>query len=211
MSSSDGFCSCLVFAPGELGTPCPAPSQPRPAPNYINTNASSGVSTPSQTPTQSTVPLFARPSSSHGQLMSASPSQSAHPGSPARSMSISSATTQESHAIAADQSSDPARIHGSSTPHISSVPSLTAASTTFTPPQTPAYSGAAASQVTSAAPMSGAPTSAAATGVKREADAEHSVGEKKRRVAPTLLSDHSLATPLSRPSAPSGQSEEQEK
>lgn len=191
MSSSDGFCSCLVFVPGELGTIYTPPAQTRHIPGSINTSSVSGGSTPSQTPTGTSAPSFPRPASAHGLPPPASPVHTTHPASPARSMSISSATTQESHVHMTVEAADTMRHLQSSTPHISSVPSLTAA-TAFTPPQTPGF-------VEGAAPIAPATVLAAApiasSGVKREAENIDVTAEKKRRIAPTPVTHGNMAAP----------------
>lgn len=195
ISSSDGFCSCLVFASGELGTQYQTHLPPqRPLPAQISTAASPHGSTPSQTPTQPNVPHIPRPPSAQSQQ---SPYMANHPASPARSMSISSVTTQELFASMGDQSAE-TRAANSQTPQISSVPSITAASPLgpsagglpmFTPPQTPGNS-----MVGAIGPPTGLPASvAAATSApqKREADASSVTAqpqEKKRRIQPTLIS-----------------------
>ncbi|KAF4552993.1 WD domain-containing protein 23 [Elsinoe fawcettii] len=188
ITSSDGFCSCLTFAPGELGTVHHQPAAPRQLPSQIMTAASpgAGVSTPSQTPTQSTAPPLPRPASSQSQPAGQSPFVPAHPASPARSMSISSVTTQELTQSLADQTHE-ARAASSLTPQISSMPSTVAASGAsagglpmFTPPQTPGSSMVTATSV---------PSSMFATaGIKREGEVAASGQEKRRRIAPTLIS-----------------------
>jgi len=190
ITSSDGFCSCLTFSPGELGSSYVAPSQHRNALAALNTTAPSpsGHSTPVQTPTQPSMPQLTRPPSSHGAAPSPSPFPM-HPASPARSLSISSVTTQESHINGPDGASfDMNRRASNATPQISSVPSLTASSVgtsvgglpMFTPPQTP---GAII-----AVPATSVPPPATA-GTKREGDAvEEAPGkDKRRRIQPTLM------------------------
>ena len=188
ITSSDGFCSCLTFNPGELGSTYVAPSQNRHAIAPINTAIPSGHSTPVQTPTQPSMPQLTRPPSSHGVGPSPSPFPM-QPASPARSLSISSVTTQESHLHGLDgANSEMNRMTSSATPQISSVPSITAANTgtsvsgliMFTPPQTPGASVAV--PAASVQPL-------AATGTKREAEAvgETTGKDKKRRIQPTLV------------------------
>jgi len=202
ISSSDGFCSCLTFSPGELGTIWQAPAtQTRHTPSQIATNIPPGVgtSTPSQTPTQANAPSIPRPPSSQGQAAGQSPFVPAHPASPARSMSISSVTTQELHASLSDVNFE-ARAANNQTPQISNIPSLTAANPSapsasglpmFTPPQTP---GSSMVGTTSSlpAPLPRAPS----TGTKREGtdDAVQAPAkEKRRRIQPTLISEHETA------------------
>ena len=192
ISSSDGFCSSLTFAPGELGLIYQPPAQIRPSPGHINTSAASGVSTPLQTPTQSNAPSLPRPSSSHGPGPSNSPFIPAHPASPARSMSISSVATQESHVQIAEQLAESTRNQNNGTPQVSSVPSLTAASPgaaaagglpMYTPPQTPGQSASVTTANTSQA------SNPIVAGLKREAEpVELAAQDKRRRIAPTLVS-----------------------
>lgn len=191
MTSSDGFCSCLTFAPGELGSAWIAPSQHRQALSNINTAIPSNHSTPAQTPTQPNMPQLTRPPSSHGAAPSPSPFP-VQPASPARSLSISSVATQESHAYGLDGAGSDMnrRASNNATPQISSVPSLTAASggpsvsglPMFTPPQTPGTS-----MVPQTAPVQ--PTAVAGAKRENETSDETSGKDKKRRIAPTLLTD----------------------
>lgn len=194
MTSSDGFCSALTFAPGELGTVHhPQPSMARQTPTPISVaRANSAASTPQATPTTTpAVPAMARQPSNQGNngtiapppAPSASPfSQPARPVSPARSMSASSAA---SFAHPPDQNAPP--VMNNPTPSMSSVPSMTAAGSSsagplplFTPPQTPGGPSA-----------NNSVTSGAVAGVKRESVAsetsEDSNREKRRRIAPTLV------------------------
>lgn len=200
VSSSDGFCSCLSFAPGELGSVYHPPPQPKVTPAHINTSASTAPS-PSHTPTQAAIPSLPRPPSSSGVAPSPSPFAMAHPASPARSASVSSVTTQTSHVVP-DQNNDPTRIINNPIPQMSGVPSLTAASPStslagglpmFTPPQTP-------SQVT-IAPVSQS-SSTAGTSLKRDAEpVEAGTKDKKRRIQPTLVSEGEGNTPATTTSA----------
>lgn len=197
ITSSDGFCSCLTFAPGELGSVYYGSVQPRPPPAQINTSITSAVSTPSQTPTQPNMPNLARQPSLQNLNPAMSPFVGIRPASPARSMSTSSIATQASHAQVPEQNLDPNKVVNNPTPQMSSVPSLTAASPSagsagglpmFTPPQTPGYTSAVPSQVASAA--------VAGTGTKREGDAVDASGkEKRRRIQPTLVSQGDGAAP----------------
>src|SRR5690349_14205962 len=111
MTSSDGFCSSITFAPGELGEKYTGPlavhSRHHHTPAAINTAASqtSNHSTPTPTPTTgsmsgsttaATAPMQRQPSAG----FPASPSSfiPARPGSPARSNSVSSIATASSFA-----------------------------------------------------------------------------------------------------------------
>ena len=107
------------------------------------------------------------------------------PGSPARSLSTASVSVTGSMA-APEQSAD--------TPEMSSVPSLMAASggnmhggmPMYTPPQTPGYV-AATPVVPAAVPAAGA---AGTTAAKRENEGdEEGPKDKRRRIAPTLVSE----------------------
>jgi chromatin assembly factor 1 subunit B len=198
MTSSDGFCSALTFAPGELGTiHYPPPNAPRHTPAPISVaRANSATSTPQATPT--TVPalptMMARQSSNQSNSNTIAPppapspspfSHPARPASPARSMSASSTT---SFAHPPDQNPPPAM--NNPTPSMSSMPSMTAAGSNvqsslplFTPPQTPGGSNVYTGSMGNA--------SSVVAGVKRESVAsdtsEDGTEEKRRRIAPTLV------------------------
>jgi chromatin assembly factor 1 subunit B len=212
MTSSDGFCSALTFAPGELGTiHYPPPNAPRHTPAPISVaRANSATSTPQATPT--TVPalpaMMARQSSNQSNSNTIAPppapspspfSYPARPASPARSMSASSTT---SFAHPPDQNPPPAM--NNPTPSMSSMPSMTAAGSNvqsslplFTPPQTPGGSNVYTG------PMGN--TSSVVAGVKRESVAsdasEDGTREKRRRIAPTLV-EVDGASALAPPRAP---------
>lgn len=167
ISSSDGFCSSLTFAPGELGeiykgevgakasasAPTPTSTFASPAsfpsgPQHQSRNSSSSFTAPSP-PATSAVP-------------------SNRPSSPTRSNSTSSVATQSGVV------SNPPLISGN-------VPSITAANSgrvtgvpLTTPPETPKV------------------VPGPSTGVKRdaeEAEKEDTKEPKKRRIAPTLVSN----------------------
>lgn len=221
MTSSDGFCSALTFAPGELGTvhhPPPALARQTPTPISV-ARANSASSTPQPTPTAaSATPAMARQPSNQANNSAPiapppAPSPSpftnpARPASPARSMSASSAATQSSFAHPPDQNATP--VMNNPTPSMSSVPSIAAAGSNttgplplFTPPQTPSASTVANNGSVSSA-------SGVTAGVKRESIApetsEDAGREKRRRIAPTLVSgDGEPATPG--PPSASGPSE----
>ncbi|PNP44774.1 hypothetical protein TGAMA5MH_03583 [Trichoderma gamsii] len=167
ISSSDGFCSSLTFAPGELGEIYKG---------EVGAKASASAATPTST--------FASPASfpggqQHQPRNSASsftapspPTTSSvpsnRPSSPTRSNSTSSVATQSGVV------SNPPLISGS-------VPSITAANSgrvtgvpLTTPPETPKV------------------VPGPSTGVKRDADEaekEDTKEPKKRRIAPTLVSN----------------------
>ncbi|KAF2088803.1 WD40 repeat-like protein [Saccharata proteae CBS 121410] len=164
MTSSDGFCSCLTFAPGELGQTHPGPPKEKQHPANINTSTpaptttTSAQSTPTPTPTAASMPALAKQSSTTSNAPTntntittptpfpASPSSFALPGpnrpaSPARSMSASSVATQSSFA----PSNEPGVFMNNATPSLSAVPGVAAAQSApvtgpmpmWTPPQTP--------------------------------------------------------------------------
>jgi chromatin assembly factor 1 subunit B len=208
ITSSDGFCSCLTFTPSELGNIHHAPAVSKHTPSVINTTtASSAVSTPSQTPTQPTIPHASRPGSSQGQhgshtmaVPSPSPFTLPYPGpaSPARSMSASSANTQTSRIPYPDQNADINEIINDPTPQMSSVPSITAASPTissvggmpmYTPPQTPGYTAALPSTLSQG-------EIATVNTLKRENEGTDSGSkDKRRRIQPTLLTEPGASGP----------------
>lgn len=180
MSSSDGFCSTLSFAPGELGQPYTAPI---PASHTVNTGASS-------LPTPSHVVSPVKPS--HPISTSTVPPSVSQPppASPARSNSACSITTQSS----TQQST--AGVVNNPTPTFGAVPLVTAANSAqpqtlpFTsPPQTPmsAVSQNGPNSVNSSVlgKREGRPASESE---KEENKSEEPQQPKKRRVAPTLIS-----------------------
>lgn len=232
MTSSDGFCSALTFASGELGTvyhmSSTASTRPSPAPISI-AKANSAASTPQPTPTGSTMsaaPAMARqlsnsnPGSAHPtpapSVARASPSPfpsmtgpvGGRPASPTRSMSQSSIATEASFARVPDQNAPP--VMNNPTPSMSAMPSLAVAGSSnpnssmplFTPPQTPGQSQLNGSSYT---------TVAASTGMKRESvastasESDEQGREKRRRIAPTPVNEEALAPPPA-PSAPKGES-----
>ncbi|KAK4889472.1 Chromatin assembly factor 1 subunit [Elasticomyces elasticus] len=199
MTSSDGFCSALTFAAGELGTVYhpPTAGTPRQTPQPISiTKANSAASTPQATPTAATAPLSApfppanlpRQPSVQRETPTAAPSPSPYntsaprPVSPARSMSTSSIATDVSFArFVPDQNAPP--VMNNPTPSMTSLPSVAAAGSAaglplFTPPQTPGVT------------INGSASNVVA-GVKRPSDASEAAveegREKKRRIAPTLV------------------------
>ncbi|SMQ50637.1 unnamed protein product [Zymoseptoria tritici ST99CH_1A5] len=221
MTSSDGYCSALTFAPGELGQihhAQPVSARGTPAPISI-AKANSAASTPQPTPTGTVAPPsvpnsagFTRqpslPNTSNPAIASATASPSpfttftghvgGRPASPARSMSASSIATEASFARVPDQNPPP--VMNNPTPSMSSVPSLAAAGSSsavplFTPPQTPGQNQTSGATSTNA--------SFAATTLKRESSVSNTSEqddqgrEKRRRIAPTLVND-----PSAPPSAP---------
>lgn len=137
MSSSDGFCSALTFAPGELGTVYHQQSAAKHTPAPISvTKANSAQSTPQPTPTATPAALNVVPvvpslprqhSTSNNAPLNPSPSPytpAARPASPARSMSASSIGTDASFARAPDQNAPP--VMNNPTPSMSSMPAIAA-------------------------------------------------------------------------------------
>ncbi|KAH5462785.1 hypothetical protein HBI30_003920 [Parastagonospora nodorum] len=221
MTSSDGFCSAVTFAPGELGEKYTGPlathSRPHHTPAAINTAATpSNQSTPTPTPTTGSMsatatatapPMQRRPSAG----FPASPSSfvPARPGSPTRSNSVSSI------ASFAPSSGDP-NVMNAPTPAMSSVPSLAATNSgpvpMWTPPLTPAHGHGSTHSASSS--VSGVPNlsnigrresersesdrdDALSTSKKRELhpvpEAEEGRDNKKRRIAPIPVADSDTA------------------
>lgn len=188
ISSSDGFCSTISFSPGELGQVYTGEFTAAKNSASASTAASSNQATPTPTPTASFAPPSPFPGATHqhrnsgGSFTAPSPppttnsgSFNMRPSSPARSNSTSSIATQASSAVL----TNPPLIGGT-------VPSIAAANSgkvtgvpITTPPETPRSGN------TAPAPGSGA-------GVKREAsesEKDESSQPKKRRIAPTLVSE----------------------
>ncbi|KAF2140841.1 uncharacterized protein K452DRAFT_229731 [Aplosporella prunicola CBS 121167] len=211
MTSSDGFCSCLTFAAGELGQVHPGPAPPKQQPTSINTTTTpSTQSTPTPTPTQATMPTHARQSSTSSNKESnngtgsnntfpASPSSFApapgpvRPASPARSMSTSSIASSFA------PGPDPTVPLNNQIPTVSAVPSVAAANSAvpmWTPPHTPMPGNqSAASSVNGAAPGARRESESEA---EKEKDSKKREGEegadgakqpepKRRRIQPTLV------------------------
>ncbi|KAL5117709.1 Chromatin assembly factor 1 subunit [Pleosporales sp. CAS-2024a] len=193
MTSSDGFCSAVTFAPGELGEkytgPVGAQSRQHHIPAAINTTATatpSNQSTPTPTPTTGSMsatatatapPMQRQPSAG----FPASPSSfvPARPGSPARSNSVSSIASFA-------PSSGDATSMNAPTPAMSSVPSLAATNSgpvpMWTPPLTPAHGHGTHSASSS---VSGMPPNLANTARREsersESDRDDTVSASKKR------------------------------
>ncbi|KAL1304086.1 hypothetical protein AAFC00_000521 [Neodothiora populina] len=205
ITSSDGFCSCLTFVPGELGAVYHHPPQPKNLSSVTNIAGSPVASTPAQTPNYSALPPLARQPSSQGANPSPSPFTMAQPASPARSMSNASLFTQNSGAPAFGDCD----VSQNDTPHMSAMPGLTATNSgtptvggvpLYTPPQTPGYTAAIPVATNTQTVL---PPPVSSTIEKREGDAAESNGrEKRRRIAPTLVSDANGAVPAAPAAAP---------
>ena len=192
MSSSDGFCSTVAFAPGELGQtysgPIPTAHHSHHHSLSIGTNTSAQPS-PLPTPTGSAAPSFSRiPSSGGGNFASPVPNYSTASPNKSRSNSVSSAATQSSHAPPTAP-----MIGNSPTPTMGTVPGITASNSVSgglplsTPPMTPMSTSSVAA------------STAGATFGKRESnevkEAEQDEPQpKRRRIAPTPVNDDALAT-----------------
>jgi len=192
MSSSDGFCSALSFAHGELGTTYRGSLDTRTHhPSAVNTSGSAQTAQLS-TPTGSTIPSLVRYPSSAGTPLAPPQVAPVRPMSPTRTNSASSVGTQSSFA------QTPAGVVISNpTPSLGNVPSVAAAHSgavtgvgpmpSPTPPMTPLpHNGSTQSAGGSFA----GPTGGGGRG-KREDEADREKGEgqemKKRRIAPTLV------------------------
>jgi chromatin assembly factor 1 subunit B len=193
MSSSDGFCSTLTFAPDELGQIYTGEIGP-PRQNASSTVVSSSQNTPMATPTSTVPPPSPFPSSNHQRTSSnhsiapspatEAPLGSMRPSSPTRSNSTSSIATQSSfahHAAPGTIISNPPLVGGS-------LPGVVAGATGLgfvsgvpmtTPPQTPRS------------------TTSSISGIKRDASEsekeDNGPEKKKRRIAPTLLGSEQAA------------------
>lgn len=217
MTSSDGFCSALTFASGELGavyqhsSTSSASARPSPAPISVAKANNSAASTPQPTPTGPgaasgpSAPNASKPqstaiSSQAGGLSHshASPSSftaatghgAMRPASPTRSMSASSIATEASFARVPDQNAPP--VMNNPTPSMASLPSLAAAGS-GTPGSMPLFTPP---QTPGQSQMNGsaAQPPPAVAGVKRESNASseseiEEQGRKKRRIAPTQVGE----------------------
>jgi chromatin assembly factor 1 subunit B len=196
MSSTDGFCSTLAFAPGELGqiyTGQHPTLHHHPSISTTSLTApSSSNNTPVPTPTTATSPSLTKaspviPAPSHP---SPAPTFSVRPGSPTRSNSQSSIAT-----LASVQTSS----HGNNpTPTLGHVPLVTATNSAppvglpmTTPPQTP-MSMAGGHSATSS--ISGSVLGKRDISGTSESEEDNRV--KKRRIAPTLVTTNDYGDPM---------------
>ncbi|KAL1641477.1 Chromatin assembly factor 1 subunit [Diplodia intermedia] len=192
MTSSDGFCSCLTFTPGELGQVHPGPAKHHPT--SINTTATttSNQSTPTPTPTQASAPIVPKPSSS-GSGFPASPSSfaPARPASPARSMSASSVATQGSFA----PGPDPTVTLNQQTPSMGAVPGVAATNSgpigqvpMWTPPHTPMPGTQGGGTHSAASSVSGINNPPAGGGGRRESESEKEESTSSSKERPSSSS-----------------------
>ncbi|KAG9243284.1 WD40-repeat-containing domain protein [Calycina marina] len=180
MTSSDGFCSTLTFAEGELGKiyPGEVPTSKHP---HLSTAVSSSQNTPIATPTSNFAPPSPFRNPGHQRTLSnvsVAPSPppapvvpSMKPSSPTRSNSVSSVITQNSSVNGSGTIvSNPTLVGGSVSGPVAGTSGLGLLPMS-TPPETPR---SAASSI---------------SGVKRDASEseqdEGSQEKKKRRIAPT--------------------------
>lgn len=183
MSSSDGFCSNLSFSPGELGQVytghVPTVHHPSPAISAVSSSQPTAV----PTPTTSCAPPFekqiAPPSGS-----SFSPAPSASLPSPGRTNSSASVPSSQMHTPTGAIASNP-------TPTLGNVPNVIGSNYSFTglpwttPPQTPMYGA-----ISAASSVSGSVLGKRDTSESEKEEPE--VQPKKRRIAPTLVSNNDL-------------------
>ena len=187
MSSSDGFCSTLTFAQGELGTVYTGPHPTHKHPEPINVSATlpspfTNTNTPLATPTIAS-PGLAKASPAF--IPPAAPSPAAsntsfqiRPGSPTRSNSQSSVATLASLQASA--------LGNNPTPMMSSIPQVAVPSMT-TPPQTPMGAGGQPGYHSAASSISGSVLGKRDQGAASESEKEEGTQPKRRRIAPTLV------------------------
>lgn len=204
MSSSDGFCSALSFAPGELGQPYTGQTG---LANTASSTTPSANATPLPTPTH--VPQSPIKASHTSASSSASgPSNHAPPASPARTNSTSSIATQSNQQAGA--------VVNNPTPTLGCVPLVTATHSAqppalplTTPPQTPLPTPTQTGFNTN---TTGSVLGKRETRTASESEKEESKGAestppqqpKKRRVAPTLVSADTSAPSSSKEDDNSG-------
>lgn len=195
MSSSDGFCSTLSFAPGELGQPYQNSPSTSSHQHAVASTNSSANNTPLPTPTHAASPSLTKPSPAP---VSTIPT-TGRAGSPTRSSSASSVQTI----------STTNTVINNPTPTLGTVPLVTATNSSqpqglplTTPPQTP-IPGISHSATSS---FSSTILGKRDFGMTSESEKEDSKGDvqngdggnketietvkpaKKRRIAPTLIS-----------------------
>ncbi|KAJ5748595.1 uncharacterized protein N7511_010291 [Penicillium nucicola] len=184
MSSSDGFCSALSFAPGELGQIYTGPVGPN---STTQNNTASTNPTPLPTPTHAPSP--AKPHApSHTAV-------AAPPASPARSNSANSIATQSSQP-------PPTGVVNNPTLTVGSVPLVTATNSAqlptlplTTPPQTPSSTQGGAVPSGSVLGKRDARTASESEKEDKDASQSSTQPQKKRRVAPTLISSGTDSQP----------------
>ncbi|OAG38941.1 hypothetical protein AYO21_06819 [Fonsecaea monophora] len=187
MSSTDGFCSTLAFAPGELGQvytgPHPTYSHPV-VTTSIPLPTSSSNSTPVPTPTAAASPSLTKASPVPVPPSHPSPAPFVlRPGSPTRSNSQSSIATMTSVQTSG--------LPNNATPTLGHVPLVTASNSgppiaippMTTPPQTPASVHGGQHSATSS--ISGS-VLGKRDGATSESEKEETKS-KRRRIAPTLV------------------------
>ncbi|KAJ5163076.1 Chromatin assembly factor 1 subunit B [Penicillium coprophilum] len=190
MSSSDGFCSTLAFAPGELGQTYTGPSSV--THNTATPTTPATNITPLLTPTHAASPHVPSPiKTNHSSSNSTGP---APPASPARSNSTCSVATQSS------SQPTPAGVVNNPTPTLGTVPSVTATHSAqpptlplTTPPQTPISGAPQNANTTTGGSILGKRDIRPASEAEREEgkeDPNNALQQppKRRRVAPTLIS-----------------------
>ncbi|KAH0610310.1 uncharacterized protein H6S33_011837 [Morchella sextelata] len=159
MTSTDGFCSVVVFSPGELGEKYTGPI-PTAAPTPTASTPTNPTSTPSSSKVSSTPTLPPSPAPPVRQ-----------PSSPTRSSSASSVTTLSSLASAINNP----------TPTVGSLPSVSVAGVPLTtPPQTPL-------SATGGSVLGKRDEHTAATKTEEASDVATGGDKKRRRIAPTLI------------------------
>lgn len=193
MSSSDGFCSTLSFAPGELGQVYTGPISA--GSNPVSSTTPSTNITPLPTPTNIPSPIKVTHAPANSGGIATGNNGQMPPASPARSNSAGSVGTQSSTQQSAAVINNP-------TPTLGSVPSVTATHSSqpsglplTTPPQTP-MPNAATPSIGSVLGKRDAP--ATSESEKEDGKGPESTTAtqqpKKRRIAPTLISAGTAGT-----------------
>ncbi|KAJ2903456.1 WD40 repeat-like-containing domain protein [Zalerion maritima] len=189
ISSSDGFCSTIAFADGELGQKYVEPKKTPSAQNTPTATPTSGVAPPfaavAQHQHRNSANSFAAPSPPAATFASQRPS------SPARSNSTSSVATTQSAAQPPPASIPNATLIAGSVPGIAATNSAKVTGVPITtPPETPRSTT----------------TSVSVAGTKRDASEseKEDAGKdpKKRRIAPTPVVLEAAKEKLSEPSKP---------
>lgn len=184
MSSSDGYCSHLAFAPGELGQVYTGHVPTAHHPSLVISTVSSAQVTPTPTPVTATAPPLEKqlppgfvstnsPALTPVRSTTPSTQPSFRPPSPTRSNSTSSVATQSGI------------VTSNPTPTLGNVPSVAATNSSFsglpmtTPPLTPMGGVVSRSSSVSGSVLGKRDTS--------ESELEEANVPKKKRIAPTLV------------------------
>jgi chromatin assembly factor 1 subunit B len=198
MSSSDGFCSALSFASGELGKTYSGSVPNYHHPSLVTSVPSSAQNTPNPTPTLANIPSSQVKVPGAPPMLSPTLLPPARPASPARSVSSTSTATISN---LPPPPFIPGTVVNNPTPTLGNVPSVAATNSgavngipMTTPPETPLGGGTRSSASSVSSHIGKRDYHTHEGGMISESDKEDAAPErapKKRRIAPTPVTDAS--------------------